>query len=178
MSFGGAMLALSAVSAVSQISQGYAQKAEANYNASLFENKAKLIDVEKNIEYGQYQAFKGKSLSQSISNIAGAGIAPQGSAMAVILETQRQINIDQAIGQFNYEMDKYYTLEEANQARRSGKSAVSAGYSNAFSTLLRGASSYASYRGIGQRTSVGTFKDTTFDSAIPKNLWKISGSIK
>lgn len=152
MSFGAVLLALSAVQAVSQIGQGYAEKAEANFNATLLEGKAQLIDEQKKIEFGQYQSAKARTLSTSFSNIAASGIAPQGSAMAVLLETQRQLTIDQSIGQFNLEQEKQFTIAGAGQARRGGKAAVSSGFSNAFSTLLSGGASY------------GRYKDTTFDS--------------
>lgn len=165
MSFGGVLLAMSAVKAITEIGQGKAQQAEANYNATLLEGKANMIGAQAEIDYGQYNRKKGKALSTSMATIAGAGIAPGGSAMAVMLDAQTQINIDQAIGQFNYEQEKQYTLNEASQARRKGNQAVSSGYSNAFSTMLQGASNYAMYKGGGtQITSVGTIKDTTFDT--------------
>ena len=145
MGFGGVMLAMAGVQAVSQIGQGYAQKAEANYNATLLEGKANLIEEQKQIESGQYERLKGRTMSTSIANIAKAGIMPTGSAAAVMLDAQTQMNIDQAIGQFNLEQQKQYTVAEANQVRRSGKASVYSGYSNAFSTMLSGASNYALY---------------------------------
>jgi len=145
MAFSGLLLAMSAVQAVSQIGQGYAQKAESEYNATLVEGKANLIDVQKDIEYGQYQRLKGQQMSTSMANIAKAGIMPQGSAMAVILNAQTQINIDQAIGQFNLEQQKRYTLAEAEALKRKGKQQAYSGYSSAFSTMLSGASDYAMY---------------------------------
>lgn len=148
MSFGATLFAMAATQAVVQISAGKAQQAEANYNATLLEGKAGLIDIEKGIEYGQYERLKARTTSTSLANIAKAGIMPQGSAMAVMLDTQKQINIDQAIGQFNLEQQKRYTIAEADQVRRAGKQAVYTGYSNAFSTLLSGASNYAMYKGF------------------------------
>lgn len=147
MSFGGVMLAMSAVQAVSQIGSSYAQKAEANYNATLAEGKANLIGVQQEIEYGQYQRLKGQVQGKSIANIAKAGIYPTGSAAAVMLDAQTQIGIDQAIGQFNYQQEKNYTKAQADQFRRQGKAAVYSGYSNAFSTILQGGSNYAIYKG-------------------------------
>lgn len=161
MSFGGIGLALTAVQAVSQLGQGKAQQAESNYNATLLDGKAKLIDEQKQIESGQYNRFKGKTMGTSFANIAKMGIQPTGSAMAVMLDAQTQIGIDQAIGQFNLEQDKLYAQAEASQARRQGKQAVSTSRYNAFSTLLSGAYQYKKY------TTAGTRKDTTFDSRLP-----------
>lgn len=157
MGFGGALFAMSAVQAVTQIGQGYAQKAEANYNATISEGQAKLIDVQKDIEFGQYQRLKGQAAGKSLVNIAAAGIEPTGSAMAVMLDAQTQINIDQAIGQFNLEQNKQYKIAEADSIRRQGKQAVYTGYSNAFSTILKGGADYATYRG-GLDLSAGAKK--------------------
>ena len=163
MSFGGILLAMSAVQAVSQIGQGYAQKEEANFNATLMEGKANLIGVQQDVEYGQYQRLKGQYMAKSMANIAGSGIKPTGSAMAVMLDAQTQINIDQAIGQFNFEQEKAYTRAGADATRRQGRQAVYSGYSNAFSTMLSGASNYAMYN-----------KKTSFDlSAGAKKAGKL-----
>lgn len=162
MGFGAAMLAMSAVQGISQIGQGYSQKAEANFNATLLEGKKNLINEQESIEGGQYARLRSQYLSKSIANTAKAGIMPSGSALAVMLDTQTQINIDQAISKFNFEEEKNYTQAQANQQRRAGRQAVYSGYSNAFSTMLKGTSNYAFYKGTG--------KNTTFDSnsAIPR----------
>jgi hypothetical protein len=141
------LLALTAVQGISQIGQGYAQKAEMKYNASLTEGQARLIQVQKDIEKAQYQRMKGKVLSTSMANLGKAGIMPTGSAAAVMIDTQRQIGIDQAIGQYNLEMQKQYKLSEAEAMRRKGKMAVQAGWTNAFTSILQGASNYGSYGG-------------------------------
>ena len=145
MGFSGALLAMSAVQGISQIGQGYAEKAEAKFNATLLEGKAKLIDEQSNIEQGQYQRLKGQYMSKSVANVAKAGIGLQGSALAVMLDAQTQINIDQAISKFNFEQEKNYTKAQASQQRRAGKQAVYSGYSNAFSSALTGVSNYALY---------------------------------
>ena len=115
-----------------------------------------MIDLQKDIESGQYERLKGQTMSKSMANIAKAGIMPSGSAMAVMLDAQTQISIDQAIGKFNFEQQKQYTLAEAEAIRRSGKQAVYSGYSNAFSTMLSGVSNYAMYKGAGAKTSFDT----------------------
>jgi hypothetical protein len=160
MSLGGALFAMSAVQAVSQIGHGYAQKAENDYNATLLEGKANLIDTQKEIESGRYDRLKGQYLSKSIANVAASGIMPQGSALAVMLDAQTQINIDQAISKFNFDTEKSYTMSESEAQRRAGKSAVRGGYTNAFSSMLSGAANYAMYK----------HKATSFDSntSIPK----------
>jgi len=170
MSFGGVMLALAGVQAIQQIGQGKTAQAEANYNASVTEGKAQMIDVSAGIAKGQDLRAMGKSLSTSMSQVAGSGIRPTGSSMAAILDAQTQMQIDMAIGQFNYQQEKNYTLSEADALRRGGQLKAQEGYTNAFSTLLKGVSTYGMYKGWGsQMTSVGTIKDPTFDKVYDPN---------
>ncbi len=152
-----ALFALAAVQAVSQIQQGYAQKEESKYNATVKEGQANMIDLQGQIQQGQYDREKAQFLSKSTAQIGAAGIAPQGSAAAVMLNAQTQIGIDQAIAKFNNNQAKNYTLQEAGAFRRQGKAAVYSGYSNAFSTMMQAGSSFA-------MSSIGTPRNTTFDS--------------
>lgn len=145
MGFSGVMLALTAVSAVSQISQGYAQKSENQYNRTLLEGKANMIDAQSEIESGQYDRLKAQHMATSTANVAKAGIALEGSALAVITESQKQINVDQAISKLNYQQEKNYTNAEAQAQNRAGSQAVRSGYSGGLSTMLSGVSNYAMY---------------------------------
>lgn len=176
MGFGTAIFAATAMQAVSQIGTGYAMNAEAkanatmientgNYNAAVLEGKANLIDVQNDIEQGQYTRLKGQYLSKSVATIAKQGVAPQGSSIAVMQNAQTQIEIDQEIAKYNRSTEKNYTIAEANEQRRSasvqadalrrgGKASLRSGYVNAFSSLLQGAVSYAAYK---------IPKSTTFD---------------
>lgn len=167
MGLGGVLLALSAVQAVSQIGAGYAEKAEADANASAItsyaEGQANLIDIQKGIENKQYFKAKGIALSKGMAKTAGMGIMPQGSILAVMLDTQKEMSLDQAIGQYNFDQEKRYVKMEADfkaeNLRMAGKNAVRAGWSNAFSTVLKGVSNYA-------MTKVMTPKNTTFDVSV------------
>ena len=148
MSMGGLLLAFSAVNAISQIGQGYVQKAEADYNATVAEGKARLIGVQQDIEKSRYARLRGQYMGTGLANIAASGIGASGSPMAVLMDTQKQIFIDEAIGQLNLEVEKQYTKAEAGAYRRKGNYAVYSGYGNAFSSLLRGVSNYAMYKGF------------------------------
>lgn len=184
MGVAGALFAVTAAQGVSQIAQGYAQNSEANanassvedtgrYNASVLENKADTIDIQSNIEQGQYARMAGEYASKSTAAIAKQGIAPQGSALAVMLNAQTQIGIDQGIAKFNATTSKNYTLAQASDAqrtaslqadqlRRGGANAIRAGYTGALSSLMQGASNYAMYK---------LPKSTTFDysTKVPSN---------
>jgi len=168
MGFGAALLALSAVQSISQIKAGYEQKAEADLNATILAGEAGLVDVKKGIEAKQYDRAAGQAMSTGMARTAAAGLRPTGSAMAVMLDSQKQIQIDKAIGQFNLEQEKRYITNQASAYRRAGSAAVRSGYSNAFSTILSGAANYGMYKGGGKLTQQGTVKDTTFDSVVKK----------
>jgi hypothetical protein len=150
---GWTMLALGAVQAVSSYQQGEAAKAEADYNATLIEGKAGLIDVQKDIEKGQYQRLKGQVAGKSMAAMAASGVMASGSPMAVMLDTQKQIELDQAIGQFNLEQQKRYTMAEAENVRRQGRQARTAGRMGAFTSLLSAGANYAMYKGYMNKPS-------------------------
>jgi len=140
-----ALLALSAVQAINSIKQGYSQKDENENNAALYRQKAADIGVAKDLDFAQYERMKGQTYSTSMANIAAMGIKPTGSALAVVLNAQNQISIDQMISQFNIEQEKRYTIGQADAEQRAGKLAVKQGYSGAFSSILRGGVNLAMY---------------------------------
>lgn len=140
-----ALLALSAVKAITSISQGYAEQDEAEYNADLLGYKAEAIDVKKSIEFAQFERLKARTYGTSMANIAAMGIKPGGSALAVMLSAQKEIMIDQVIGQFNLEQEKRFTQAEAATQVRAGKRAVKSGYSKGLTNVLSGVSDYALY---------------------------------
>lgn len=160
------LLAVTAVTAASQIGQGYAQKAEAKYNATILEGQAGLIQIQKDIENAQYERLKARTWSTSMARTAGAGLKPTGSAAAVMLDTQTQIGIDQVVGQFNFEMQKQYKQGEADAMRRKGKMAVQAGWTNAFTTMLQGgyqASTRLGQPKLGSTSSGGNWNQASLD---------------
>lgn len=136
-------LAFSALSAVGQIQQGKAAKKEADYNAMITESQIGLIDTKAGIERVQYERLKAQTMSTGFARMGKAGIGPSGSPMAVMLDTITQINMDQAVGQYNYKAEKVYKQEEANAQRRAGKQAVANSYMGALTTMAQGAYNYS-----------------------------------
>jgi len=137
-----AALALGAVNAISAIRQGYAEKEESEYNAGLINYKVGAIEVQKNIEYAQYERLKARTWGTSMANAASMGIRPTGSALAVMNTAQKNIMIDQVISKFNREQEKKYTVEEGRTEIRRGKKAVKAGYTRGLTSILSGAVDY------------------------------------
>lgn len=173
MGFGGALFAVTAATAVSQISQGYAQKSENDYNATLLQGKANLIDTASDIEQGQITRAAGKDLSSDVAKVAKQGTGLSGSALAVMMNSQRQFEIDKAISKLNYTMESNYTRGQADAQSRAGKAAVRSGYSGAFSSLLQGATNYAMYKMPTGHTTFDTGSQAT--SADPLALKNYGG---
>ena len=146
--------------AMSSAQQGADAKKEANYNANLIEQKAQLIDVQAAIENRQYERVKRQVGGKSVAMTAKSGLEFSGSPMAVYIDTQTQIEMDQAIGQFNYAQNKRFTMEEAAATRRFGKYQQNAYNAQAFTQLLSTAGKAYDYYG-GGGTKLNSTKTTT-----------------
>lgn len=180
MGFGGAMLALTAIQAVNQAGQGYVRQAEAEYEATILEGQAKMLDFEKGLESQRYKRAQGQAMATSMARTAASGLRPSGSNLAVMLDTQKQMGLDRIIMENNYEIEKRYKLHSAENKRTQGRLAVQSGYMNAFSTLLKGGSNYAMSKGFskdmkgggvsrygntyGKNTPSGTFDTGTYSA--------------
>jgi len=168
----GIMLAFSAVQAVQSVGQGYAQKAESKYNAAVLEGQAGMVDIQKGIEYEQYERLKRQTRGKAKAIMAKSGIEPTGSPMAVLLDTEAQINKDQIIGQLNLDRQKRGILSQKESVLRQGKYAQRAGYMNAFSTMLKGVSNYAMYKGMFSKGTTGGPTQTSHKGVIAPSTYK------
>jgi hypothetical protein len=146
MGFGGALLALSAVKGIASIGQGFAQGAEDKYNASLATQEAQLTQVQGDITQGQYTRQAGQLLSTQTADIAAKGLQPSGSAAAVMLDSQTQIQTDMAIAKFNTQMGVNQSNARATALKQQASQSVYSGFSSAFSDLLTGATQYGMYK--------------------------------
>jgi len=153
-------LASSAASAYSSYEEGKAMREEGYENAKLLKQKAALIDVQKGVEAQQYNRLANRTMGTTLANAAASGLDLGGSTMAVMIDTQKQIALDKAIGQFELEQQKRFTLAEAEGEIRRGKIAQRKAYVNAFSTMLRGGATAAYYGGWGQPINMGTYEAT------------------
>lgn len=156
-----ALLTLAAVQVGTSIASGKAQKKEADYNASLLEQSAgqfdiqsAFIDKQKGLELYQINRQISQVIGKTTANIAKSGITMSGSPMAVMLDTYTQMEIDKRVSQSNYDLEKYNvgieksrTLSQAGAYRRQGKTAVFAGYTNAFTSALTAGVNYGIYSG-------------------------------
>lgn len=184
MGFGAAIIAGTISSMYGSILEGYVRKAEAkvtqaqyDLNATIAEGQADMINFAKGISNQRWFKKKGRMLAKSMARQGASGLRPTGSSQAVMVETQRQMNIDHVIDQFNYDQDIRYAKGEASQLRtkgqyamESGRTDVARGYTNAFATALTGASKYALYKHPRNRTKTvdltqeGMVRSSVFDS--------------
>jgi len=146
MGFSGALLAMSAVQGINSIGGGYAQSAETKYNASLYGLQADALKVQGDITQGQYTRQAGQMMSKSMAVAGAAGIEPTGSAAAVMVDAQTQIETDAAIARYNNTMSINQANQKATMLKQQAAQDVSSGYSGAFSEMLSGAEKYAKYK--------------------------------
>lgn len=141
-----AFAGLAIMQAGSSIAQGIAANNEAKYNASLYEQKVGAIGEAQKIEASKYDRLKRKMLATVSARTARSGIELTGSPLSVLIDNLTQIELDKQIGQYNLEIEKRYTQSAANLTRWQGKQAMQRGYTNAFTSLLQGATNYGMYK--------------------------------
>lgn len=129
--------------AATSVMGGYAQGKESDANAELYQQKAQQIDVAKGIEKSQYARAKRQVAGTTIARTAKANIGFGGSPLAVFIDTQAQMEMDEAVGQYNFEIDKQYNIGVADaytkQASRQRTSGILKGFT---SLMMMGSSLY------------------------------------
>jgi hypothetical protein len=143
---------------ITQISAGNAKSKQDTYNAGIYNQQAQQIDVQKSIESTQYNRAIRSTRGSIIARTAGAGLTMSGSPMAVLVDNLTQLEMDKSIGQYNLEMQKRYASSVSSEYERRAKVAKTQGYTNAFSTILRG--------GFDTATRAGLFNMNTGGNSI------------
>jgi hypothetical protein len=145
MDFSGALLAFQVINGINSIGQGFAQSAEDKYNSSLYTNQADALAVQGSIEQGQYTRKAGQLLSTQTADVAAKGLDPTGSAAAVMLSSQTQIETDAAIAKYNNTMAQNQANQKALQLKQQAGQDIYSGFSSAFSDTLKGVADYGAY---------------------------------
>jgi len=162
------MLGLGAVNAATQIIGGMRQKDEADananaiigestYNAGVYREQAGMVQQQKNLKAAQDARKIRFAEGKHVAITANKGIQMSGSAVAVLVDTLTQMEMDKAISGYNYDVESHalesqavsterrgYTL--ASQYRSRGRNAMSAGIIGGLTTFAKTAL-YASARG-------------------------------
>jgi len=126
--------------AASGIKKSKELKAQSEYNAAIYQQQANMVEEQKGIEAYQYDRAINRARSTAIARTGKAGLLLSGSPLAVMIDTETQMQLDKSIGQYNLEVRKRYALSGSRETLRRGRSgsrmALQAGYTNAFTTLL------------------------------------------
>ena len=141
---GGAMIAGGALTATTQIAAGRAQaksyQRQGEFNAQVYEQQAGMIQEQKKLEEYQYNRRAAKLRGSIISRTAGAGVLLSGSPLALLIDSETQLQYDKAIGQYNLDVQSRFAQSAAANARYAGQEqarlAKFTGYSKALSTIL------------------------------------------
>lgn len=133
-----------AFAASNQIMAGQAQskalKQQGNYNAEVYAQQAEVLKDQKRISETQFNRSAAFARGKIVAGAAGKGLMMSGSPMAILADTESQLQFDQAIEQYNLDVNKGFAESAAKNARYSAavnsRLASYTGYTNAFQTAL------------------------------------------
>lgn len=146
----GALLAATAVSAGASIIGGQKQAKSAafqgEWNAQVYEQQASMIQEKKKLTDYQFNRQAAKARGSIVSRTAGNGFNLGGSPLAILIDNESQMLLDQAVGNYNLDVERNFALSGANFSRATGSQQASlakfTGYTNAFSTVLNSTYEY------------------------------------
>ena len=138
----GAMTALTQAQAGRQQAKAITQQGD--YNAQVYEQQAAAISAKQKIQNYQMNRQRARTMSTYVAKTAGKGLTMSGSPLAVMADAESQMLFDQAINNYNLNMEKHFAMTSAAATRQQGAFDASAtrtqGNMGAFSTLLNGVS--------------------------------------
>ena len=173
------MVGLGAASAVQQFSAGQAAKTEAEYNASqvsaeakynsaIYAEQAQMIQNQADLQAAQDDRGIRFAAAKHVAVTAAKGLQLSGSAMAVLADTMTQLEMDKAIGQYNFAVQKRAVQSQgesvlrkgmtlSEQYRRGGETAAMAGTTGALTTAFNTAA-YVGMRNVNTSAGAKTGK--------------------
>lgn len=145
-----ALLVGGAFSAATQAIGGNLQakslQRQGEFNAQIYEQQAEMIKEQKKISEYQFLRQAANARGKIISKTAGKGLLLSGSPLAILIDNESQMQFDQAISNYNSDINLNYAKSGALASRYSGiqqaRLSRIEGYSNAFSTMLNTATNY------------------------------------
>ena len=124
--------------------QAQAYQQQANYNAQVYEQQAAMIASQKALSQEQARRSIGRMRGTLVAKTAGKGLLLSGSPLAIMADTESQMLFDQAINEYNLDVQAAAARSAAAMTRYSGATQASyaktVGRANAFSGLLSTAS--------------------------------------
>lgn len=120
--------------------QARAYEQQAAYNAAVYQQQAAMIEQKKKITAEQYARERGRVKGAIVARTAGKGLTLSGSPLAVMADTESQLLYDQAISDYNVDVERNVALSHAAYIQQQGAQqaalARSTGRTNAFQTIL------------------------------------------
>lgn len=123
--------------AATSLTAGMAASSEAKYNAKIKEQQAQMVDVSKGMAAASNEREINRAGATLTSRVAKSGLMMSGSPLTALIDLQTQMEMDNKIEQFNYDVQKRQVLSEANAYKRQASAAAYSGVTNAFSTLMQ-----------------------------------------
>lgn len=136
-----------------QNAEGLAYQGE--FNAQIYEQQAEMIKEKKKLNDVQFQRAVVRSRGAIVSRTAGAGFTFGGSPMAIAIDNETQMRLDNAVDNYNLDVEANFARSGAIYQRATATQQVnlakSTGNSNAFSTLMNTGSQFG-MNYLGPRT--------------------------
>lgn len=148
---GGAFSAATSIAGSNNQAKAIEQQGE--YNALVYEQQAQVIDQQREVSAYQHTRLRGRYRGSIVAGAGGRGLKLSGSPLAVLADTESELLFDQAIDDYNLQINKNYALSGAASYRADAanraRSTRFSGYANAFSTLLGVGAGVAGQGGFG-----------------------------
>ncbi len=129
--------------------QGADLKRQGEYNAQVYEQQGQMVLEQKKLKDYQNKRLRGRAQGAIVSKTAGKGLDFGGSPMAVLIDNESQMLLDNAVENYNLDVQRNYALSAAKYSRETGfnqsQLAIQTGKTNSYSTLLNSTSNYYGY---------------------------------
>lgn len=165
-----ALIGLGVAQAGTQIAGGVAASSEAKYNAKIKEQQANMISAQADLEASQYDRQIARAGSTLTARVGKSGLMMSGSPMAALIDMTTQMELDKAVGQYNYEYQKRFALSQADQYKRNARTAMFQGVSGAFTSLLQTGAMVGMARMNPSLQSTNTNRYMVNDTAYPSYI--------
>lgn len=133
-----ALIAGTAMSAVSEVAQGFSEKKAADNNARAYEIQAQNIETQKGITSTQYRNKANQLQGQATTRAASRGLKITGSTAQSISQSLTQLGLDKSYEIYNLNTQKHTALQNASSERRRGRSALMSGIMSGAQTAFEG----------------------------------------
>jgi hypothetical protein len=138
--------ASSATAAIGAVRSAQAQQASANYNAEIAKQNADAARAQGEAAVQAQQRDAQRKQGSAIATFGAAGVdASTGSPSDVLADSTREATLDSMTTRYNYQLRSLGYSDQSQLDTAQGKNAMSAGWVNATSDILAGATKFYEY---------------------------------